>query len=145
MTDGRVGHAELTIGDSVLMLADEFAEIGHVAAAAGASVRVEVPDVDATVSRALARGAELLRPVQDSGYGRGGTIRDPFGQRWLVSQTRPPPGPDKPGTRHGAARPTTSPSRSRMPTPSTISTRRRPGSGNPVGGPRGEVQRHRCE
>ncbi|MEU7787176.1 VOC family protein [Amycolatopsis sp. NPDC049159] len=87
MDDGRIGHAELAIGDAVLMLAEEYPEIGHVAPReGGASVRVEVPDPDVSVARALERGATLIRAVSDSPYGRGGSFRDPFGQRWLVSQ-----------------------------------------------------------
>ncbi|MTD58317.1 VOC family protein [Amycolatopsis pithecellobii] len=102
MEDGRIGHAELAIGDAVLMLADEFEDIGHVSSPGGASVRIEVSDVDGVVERALARGAELLRPVADRGYGRGGAIRDPFGQRWLVSQA-PARTAAGTGPRHGEA------------------------------------------
>ncbi|KAA9166772.1 glyoxalase [Amycolatopsis acidicola] len=102
MPDGRIGHAELAIGDTVLMLAEEFEEIGHVASPGGASIRVEVSDVDGSVERAVARGAELIRPVQDSGHGRGGTIRDPFGQRWLVTQA-PARSGGQAGPRHGEA------------------------------------------
>jgi uncharacterized glyoxalase superfamily protein PhnB len=102
MADGRVGHAELAIGDTVLMLADEFAEIGHVAAAGGASIRIELSDVDGVVNRALARGAELLRPVEDTGHGLGGAIRDPFGQRWMLAQA-PPRTSGQAGPRHGEA------------------------------------------
>jgi uncharacterized glyoxalase superfamily protein PhnB len=94
MDDGRIGHAELAIGDAVLMLAEEYPEIGHVAPReGGASVRVEVPDPDVSVTRALELGATLIRAVSDSPYGRGGSFRDPFGQRWLVSQSTPQPEP----------------------------------------------------
>ncbi|MBE8519082.1 VOC family protein [Amycolatopsis sp. H6(2020)] len=103
MDDGRIGHAELAIGDAVLMLADEYPEIGHVAPSeGGASVRVEVPDVDVSVARALELGATLIRAVSDSPYGRGGSFRDPFGQRWLVSQAATPAAGPKPA-RHGQA------------------------------------------
>jgi uncharacterized glyoxalase superfamily protein PhnB len=102
MPDGRIGHAELGIGDAVLMLAEEFEEIGHVASQGGASIRIEVSDVEGAVERAVARGAELIRPVADTGYGLGGAIRDPFGQRWMVSQA-PPRTSGKPGPRHGEA------------------------------------------
>ncbi|TVT27979.1 glyoxalase, partial [Amycolatopsis rhizosphaerae] len=103
MPDGTIGHAELAIGDAVLMLADEAPEIGHRAAPAGASIRIELSDVDDAVARAVARGAEVLRPVQDSGYGRSGALRDPFGQRWIVAQApaRTPAG--ETGPRHGEA------------------------------------------
>jgi len=99
MDDGRIGHAELAIGDAVLMLAEEYPEIGHVAPQnGGASVRVEVPDADVSVTRALELGSTLIRAVSDSPYGRGGSFRDPFGQRWLVSQATPKPAPaSKPG------------------------------------------------
>ncbi|MEV4051266.1 VOC family protein [Amycolatopsis sp. NPDC049688] len=103
MDDGRVGHAELAIGDAVLMLAEEYPEIGHVAPReGGASVRVEVPDVDVSVARALELGATLIRAVSDSPYGRGGSFRDPFGQRWLVSQAASPAAGPRPA-RHGEA------------------------------------------
>jgi uncharacterized glyoxalase superfamily protein PhnB len=87
MDDGRVGHAELQIGGSVLMLAEEFEEIGHtVSRSGGASIRIEVPDPGRAVNRAVELGSDLIRPVTASQYGRSGTIRDPFGQRWLVSE-----------------------------------------------------------
>ncbi|WP_167109682.1 VOC family protein [Amycolatopsis viridis] len=86
MPDGRIGHAEVAIGDSVLMLAEEHPEIGHVTAAGGATIRIEVSDVDDVVRRATDRGAEVLNPVEDRGHGRSGAVRDPFGQRWLVAE-----------------------------------------------------------
>ena len=87
--DGRVGHAELTIGTSGIMLADEFPEMGFVGplARGGTSVSLHlvVPDVDATVGAAVEAGATLERPVADQFYGsRSGSIIDPFGHRWLV-------------------------------------------------------------
>jgi len=102
MEDGRIGHAELGIGDTVLMLADEHPEIGHVASAGGASIRVEVSNVDGSMERALAKGAELLRAVTASPYGRGGSFRDPFGQRWLIAQA-PARTAAAPLVRHGHA------------------------------------------
>lgn len=102
MPDGRIGHAEIAIGDGVLMLAEEFAEIGHVPGVGGASVRIEVSDVDDVVRRAVTRGAEVLNPVGDRGHGRSGAIRDPFGQRWLVSQA-PHRGSGSTTPRHGEA------------------------------------------
>ncbi|MFJ7210986.1 VOC family protein [Amycolatopsis sp. NPDC098790] len=98
MDDGRVGHAELGIGDSVLMLAEEFPELGNVVAPEGGPlVRVEVPDPRASAQRAVELGAELLRPVEDRGYGLAGSIKDPYGQRWLVSQAAPAR-PARPGS-----------------------------------------------
>ncbi|WP_214366674.1 VOC family protein [Pseudonocardia sp. H11422] len=103
MPDGRVGHAEIALGDSVLMLAEEFPEMGLVAPTGGPvtqSLRLEVADPDDVVDRALARGARLERPVTDSPYGRGGVVIDPSGHRWMVSREAPAaagPGTPRPG------------------------------------------------
>jgi PhnB protein len=88
--DGRVGHAELQIGDSRVMLADEYPEIGAKSPQAygGSAVTIHlyVPDVDAVVERAVAAGAQLTRPVADQFYGdRNGGVTDPFGHSWFVS------------------------------------------------------------
>jgi PhnB protein len=87
---GRIGHAELKIGNSHIMLADEFPEMGHASPPAqgnpSVSVLVYVEDVDATVDRAVAGGAKILKPVVDQFYGdRSGFIQDPFGHRWGVA------------------------------------------------------------
>jgi PhnB protein len=87
---GKVGHAEITIGDSVIMLADEHPEMDARAPRAfggsPVSIMVYVPDVDATVKTAVAAGAKVTRPVEDMFYGdRTGTIEDPFGHRWHVA------------------------------------------------------------
>lgn len=107
MPDGKVGHAEVAVGDSVLMLAEEFPEVGNVVAPeGGAAVRVEVPDVRAAVERAVELGAEPIGPVEDRGHGMMGRIRDPFGQRWLVAQAARATSTDAEGTvaaRHGEA------------------------------------------
>jgi uncharacterized glyoxalase superfamily protein PhnB len=87
MPDGRVGHAELSIRGSVLMLADEHPEIGHVAPSSGGSpvtLHLTVDDVDALVVSAVAHGAALTRPPTTAEYGRSATIIDPFGHRWLL-------------------------------------------------------------
>lgn len=89
MPDGRIGHAEIDLGDSVVMLAEEFPELGLRAPAPGAvsvSLRLEVADPDAVVARAVARGAHLERPVTESPYGRGGVVVDPAGHRWMISR-----------------------------------------------------------
>ncbi|MFJ8914569.1 VOC family protein [Amycolatopsis sp. NPDC102389] len=104
MEDGRVGHAELAIGDSVLMLAEEFPELGNVVAAAGGPlIRIEVADVRASAARAVELGGELERPVADEGHGLSGAIKDPYGQRWLVAQAAPRSAPDAKPIRHGEA------------------------------------------
>ena len=87
---GKVGHAELTLGDSMIMLADEHPEMGarapHAGGGSGVSLMVYVPDVDATVATAVAGGAKVVRPVETQFYGdRMGTIDDPFGHRWYVA------------------------------------------------------------
>jgi len=87
---GKVGHAEINIGDSVIMLADEHPEMGargpRAYGGAAVSLHLYVPDVDAAVKKAVAAGATLLRPVEDKFYGdRMGTIEDPFGHHRHVS------------------------------------------------------------
>jgi PhnB protein len=83
--DGKVGHAELKIGNSHIMLADENPSMGqgHTSAAtigqSPVSLYVYLPDVDAVVKRATAEGAKVLKPVEDQFYGdRSGFIQDPF-------------------------------------------------------------------
>jgi len=90
MPDGRLGHAEVALGDSVVMLADEFPEMGLLSPAGRGgttvSLRLEVTDPDAVVERALAHGARLERAVADHPYGRNGVVVDPSGHRWMVSR-----------------------------------------------------------
>jgi PhnB protein len=88
--DGRIGHAELTIGDSVIMLADEFPDMGvrgpKSLGGSPVAIHLYVEDVDATFERALGAGATVLRPVEDKFYGdRGGEFEDPFGHRWSIA------------------------------------------------------------
>jgi PhnB protein len=87
---GQVGHAEVTIGGSVVMLADEHPEMGAVAprSVGGSPVAIHLylDDVDRAVNAAVAAGAQLIHPVEDKFYGdRSGTIEDPFGHRWYVT------------------------------------------------------------
>lgn len=87
---GKVGHAEITIGESMIMLADEHPDMGarapHAYGGAAVSLMVYVEDVDTTVKTALAEGAKLTRPVENQFYGdRLGTIQDPFGHQWHVA------------------------------------------------------------
>ena len=88
--DGKIGHAELTIGDSVIMLADEHPQMGALAPGTigGSPVRMllYVENVDDVVPRAVAAGAKIVRPVEDQFYGdRAGGIEDPFGHHWHVA------------------------------------------------------------
>lgn len=88
MADGRVGHAELAIGDGVFYLADEFPEMGLRGPAAGAvsvSLMLHVADTDAAVARARKRGAAVERDVDESYGSRRATVIDPFGHRWMLS------------------------------------------------------------
>lgn len=88
--DGKIGHAEIRIGDSVVMLADEHPDMGSRSpqslGGAGVSLVVYVEKVDETFQRAVAAGAKELRPVANQFYGdRSGTLQDPFGHVWTVS------------------------------------------------------------
>jgi PhnB protein len=87
---GRIAHAEVKIGDSHVMLADEQPGEGFVGpqtlGGAGASLMLYVEDVDKTFARAVAAGATVRRPVADQFYGdRVGTLTDPFGHVWTVA------------------------------------------------------------
>jgi len=87
---GKIGHAELVFGDSVVMLADEFPEMDFLApqsrGGTPVSIHLYVRDVDAVVARSVALGAKLTRAVADQFYGdRNGTITDPFGHVWSVA------------------------------------------------------------
>ena len=88
--EGKVGHAELSIGDSLIMLADEFPDMGargrRSVGGSPVTVHVYVEDVDTTFERAIDAGATALRPVENKFYGdRGGEFEDPFGHRWSIA------------------------------------------------------------
>jgi uncharacterized glyoxalase superfamily protein PhnB len=88
--DGRIGHAEIMIGNSKLMLADEYPEIDSLGPESrggpSCSFTIEVPDVDASFQHAVAAGAIVTRPVADQFHGnRMGGVTDPFGHRWTLS------------------------------------------------------------
>lgn len=88
--DGRIGHAELELGNSVIMLADEYPEMNFRSpkAVGGTPITLHayVEDVDAVFTKALARGAKELSPVKDEFYGdRTGQLEDPFGHRWNLA------------------------------------------------------------
>ena len=89
MNDGRIGHAEIQIGDSVVMLADEYPEMGvrgpQSIGGTSASLMVYVEDVDAVAERFVAAGGKVQRPIKDQFYGdRSGTFEDPFGHVWTI-------------------------------------------------------------
>ena len=88
--DGKVGHAELAFGESLIMVSDEYPDMGvrgpKAIGGTPATVSVYVPDADAAYVAALAAGATALRPVEDQFYGdRSGQFLDPWGHRWNVS------------------------------------------------------------
>ena len=89
---GRVAHAEILIGESLVMLGDEYPEYGIAApakpGASGAGIQLQVPDCDAFVARAAAAGATVVRPPADEFYGeRAARIADPFGHVWQIATT----------------------------------------------------------
>ena len=87
---GRVGHAEIKIGDSVIMLADEHPAMGYRGprslGGSSVSILLYLADVDGVFERAVRAGAKAQRPVADQFYGdRSGTLEDPFGHVWTVA------------------------------------------------------------
>jgi PhnB protein len=87
---GKIGHAEIAIGDSIIRLSDEYPDYGVLSAQTlGASpvrINLHVPDVDALARQAVAAGAKMVRPVGDQFYGyRSGAFSDPFGYTWIIS------------------------------------------------------------
>ncbi len=88
--DGRVGHAELDIGDSMIMLADEHPDMGargpRTVGGTPVTLHVYVEDVDDVFESALKAGAKALRPLENKFYGdRSGQFEDPFGHHWNVA------------------------------------------------------------
>ena len=108
--DGRIGHAEITVGDSHVMLADESREMNARAprsvGGSPVSLLLYVEDVDRVVERAVAAGAKLVRPVEDKFYGdRMGGIEDPFGHQWYVGTHIEDVSPEEMKTRMAAMSP----------------------------------------
>lgn len=87
---GKVGHAELVIGDSVIMLADECPEADwkspETLGGTSIGIHMYVEDVDARIAQAIAAGASPLRPVKEQFYGdRSGSVKDPYGYIWHLA------------------------------------------------------------
>ena len=88
--DGKIGHAEIKIGNSPIMLADEFPEMEFVSpqtlGGSPVGLMIYVEDVDTMFQRAISKGAKEIKPLQDQFYGdRSGTLKDPFGHVWTVA------------------------------------------------------------
>ena len=91
--DGRVGHAEIEISGTPVFLSDEHPDMGVVSpqTLGGTCVGLHllVEDADATFKRAIAAGGTAVRPMEDEPWGqKSGTLQDPFGHRWYVTQRR---------------------------------------------------------
>lgn len=88
--DGKIGHAELKIGDAKIMLADEYPEMDARSPQAyggtPVGIHLYIKNVDTIIERAVASGAKVTRPVETMFYGdRSGTLEDPYGHKWYVS------------------------------------------------------------
>ena len=105
--DGKIGHAELEIGNSLIMLADEHPEMGALSpktvGGTPVGLHVYLEDVDAVAAKAVAAGATLKRPVENQFYGdRLGSIVDPFGHLWHISTHVEDVSPEEIGRRAAA-------------------------------------------
>jgi len=88
--DGKIGHAEIKVGDSVIMLADEMPDMGYrgpqTLGGSAVSLMLYVEDVDSQFQRAIDAGSKVKQPVKDQFYGdRSGTLEDPFGHVWTIA------------------------------------------------------------
>ena len=88
--DGKIMHAELQIGSSRIMLADESPQMGHKSpqtlGGSGTGLMLYVTDVDDTLQRAVSGGGKVVQPVKNQFYGdRSGTLSDPFGHQWTIA------------------------------------------------------------
>jgi len=97
---GRIGHAELEIGGTTLMLADEFPEYGIMGPLAHGGTTVtlhlHVDNADETIQRAIEAGATLEKEPEDEFYGeRSGSVIDPFGHRWSIGHSIEDVSPDE--------------------------------------------------
>jgi PhnB protein len=89
MDDGRIGHVELTVGDSLLMMADPFPEVDveppDPSSGNAVSLHLEVSDCDTVAETAVRNGAKLTRGPESTSHGRSATFHDPFGHRWMIN------------------------------------------------------------
>ena len=105
---GKIGHAEIKIGDSPIMLADEFPEMKYVGpktlGGSPVSLMIYVKDVDNVFNQAIAAGGEQQKPLQDQFYGdRSGTLKDPFGHVWHIATHKEDVTPEEMHKRAAAA------------------------------------------
>jgi PhnB protein len=105
---GKIGHAEIKIGDSIIMLADEFPDVSarspRSIGGSPVSIMLYVEDVDRIFSQAVAAGAKVKRPVADQFYGdRTGGIEDPFGHLWYIATHKEDVSPEEMRKRAAAA------------------------------------------
>ncbi|HEY0592598.1 MAG TPA: VOC family protein [Thermoanaerobaculia bacterium] len=108
--DGKIAHAEIRIGDSIVMLADEHPDMDFVGpqtrGGATSTLMIYVEDVDARFKSAIDAGATVTRPLKDEFYGdRAGSLRDPFGHVWLIATHKEDVTPEQMEERMKAARP----------------------------------------
>jgi PhnB protein len=91
--DGTLGHAEVVIGETLLMVSDEAPSLGVLSptslGGSPVSLVLDVDNVDVAWDRALAAGAAVARPLKDEPYGRSGWLTDPFGNRWSLMTANP--------------------------------------------------------
>lgn len=100
MPDGRLGHAEIQLGDSIIMLSGEFPEYGgkvpETLGGTPVNIHLYVEDVDSFFKRAIEAGAKECKPVMDQFYGdRSGQLEDPFGHQWWVATHKENVPPDE--------------------------------------------------
>lgn len=101
---GKIGHAEIKIGDSPIMLADEHLDMGYRSPQAiggtPVNIMIYVEDVDVVFNRTIAAGAKVKQPVKDQFYGdRSGTVEDPFGHVWTIATHKEDLTPEEIGKR----------------------------------------------
>ncbi|MDI3290307.1 VOC family protein [Polyangium sp. 15x6] len=104
---GRIGHAELDFGATIVMLSEEYPELDILGPQSigrtSVSIHLHVDDADALIDRAVAAGGTLVRPPADHFYGeRSGTVRDPFGHEWLIGHSIEAVTPDEMQRRYTA-------------------------------------------